>query len=97
MDSDDRTVLLFLGFFPLLNAWADFASVGLTRWRMRIGVQGNLVVNAVIDGVAAIAILVALALAIVATMHLVRDGEGGPLFDPASLLVDLRAQPDNYW
>ena len=57
--------MLFIGFLPLLNAWADFASVGLTRWRLRCGVQGHLVFNAVVDAVAAIAILFLLAFAII--------------------------------
>lgn len=91
------TFILFLGCFPLLNAWADFASIGLTRWRLRIGVQHNLVANALIDGLAALAILTALAFAMVATMHLLRTSDGVPLYDAAALLADLRARPENYW
>lgn len=97
LDPDALTFILFLGFLPLLNAWADFASIGLTRWRLRIGVQHNLVANALIDGLAALLILIALASAMVATMHLVRTADGVPLYDAAALLADLRARPENYW
>jgi hypothetical protein len=97
LDPGARTLILFLGFLPLLNAWGDFASIGLTRWRLRIGVQHNLVANALIDGLAALLILIALAFAMVATMYLLRTADGVPLYDAAALLADLRAQPGNYW
>ncbi len=90
-------MLLFLGFLPLLNAWADFASVGLTRWRLRCGVQGHLVFNAVVDAVAAIAILFLLAFAIIATIHFVRPGGGAPLVNLPALFTDLRTAPGQYW
>jgi hypothetical protein len=97
LDRDAPAFVLFLGLLPLLNAWADFASTGLTRWRLRKGVQGNLVGNAVLDAVAAVAILLALALAIVATVHFLRTGDGAPLFDLAAFFADLRADPGAYW
>lgn len=97
LNSDAPTLILFLGCFPLLNACGDFASIGLTRWRLRIGVQHNLVANALIDGLAALLILIALAFAMVATMYLLRTADGVPLYDAAALLADLRARPENYW
>ncbi|PJN96762.1 hypothetical protein CNY89_00625 [Amaricoccus sp. HAR-UPW-R2A-40] len=80
-----------------MNAWADFASIGLTRWRLRIGVQHNLVANAILDAVAAVLILIALAFAMVATMYLLRTADGVPLYDAAALLADLRDRRENYW
>jgi hypothetical protein len=95
--ANPAAIALFLGFLPLLNAWADFASVGLTRWRLRIGVQHNLVANAVLDGLAGLLILIALAFAVVATMDLVRTSDGVPLYDAGALLADLRDRPGAYW
>ena len=97
LDDQVRSVVLFIGFLPLLNAWADFASVGLTRWRLRCGVQGHLVFNAVVDAVAAIAIMFLLAFAIIATIHFVRPGGGAPLVNLPALFTDLRTAPGQYW
>jgi len=94
----NRVILLFLGFLPLLNAWADFASIGLTRWRLRCGVQRHLVANAIVDAVAAIAILFGLAFAVIATAHLVRPPDGAPLIDLPALFDDLRGDgARQYW
>ena len=37
-----NSILLFMGFFPIINACADFCSTGLTRWLLRNGSRGNL-------------------------------------------------------
>jgi hypothetical protein len=90
-------VVMFLGFLPLLNAWADFASVGLTRWRLRCGVQGHLVFNAVLDAAAAAAILLLLAFAIIATVHFVSPADGLPLIDMPAVFTGLHDTPGQYW
>lgn len=95
-----RTLLLFLGFLPLLNAAADFASVGLTRWLLRRGVRGNFVANAALDALGAVAVLLALGFALIATVHIARPAGGAPLIDLAALFADLRdpvAVHDYYW
>jgi len=95
-----RTLLLFLGFLPLLNGAADFASVGLTRWLLRRGVRGNLAWHAGLDALSALAVLLGLGFAIIATVHLARPAGGAPLIDLAALFADLRdpaAARDYYW
>jgi hypothetical protein len=92
-----QTLVLFLGFLPLLNAWADFASIGLTRWRLRAGLQGHLIWNVIVDGLAALGILLLLAFAIIATVYFIRPQDCVPLIDLASLLPDLRENPAHYW
>ena len=95
-----RALLLFLGFLPLLNAAADFASVGLTRWLLRRGVRGNLAWHAGLDALSALAVLLALGFALIATVHLARPAGGAPLIDLAALFADLRdpvAAHDYYW
>ena len=95
-----RTSFLFLGFLPLLNAAADFASVGLTRWLLRRGVRGNLAWHAGLDALSALAVLLALGFALIATVHLARPAGGAPLIDLAALFADLRdpvAAHDYYW
>jgi hypothetical protein len=97
MDGRPSAAIMFLGFLPLLNAWADFASIGLTRWRLRLGVQRHLVFNAALDAIAALAILLLLAFAIIATVHFIRPPSGAPLIDLPALFAALRDTPDQYW
>ena len=99
-DAQTSALLLFLGFLPLLNAAADFASVGLTRWLLRRGVRGNLAWHAGLDALSALAVLLALGFALIATVHLARPAGGAPLIDLAALFADLRdpvAAHDYYW
>ncbi len=95
-----RVLLFFLAILPILNALADFASVGLTRWLLRRGVRGHVALNALIDAAAALAILVGLGFATVAVVHLARAPGAPGLIDLGALFADLRdpaAAHDYYW
>jgi hypothetical protein len=95
---EDASIILFLGFLPLLNAAADFASTGLTRWWLRKGVQGHLLRNALWDAGAAIGILFLLGFAMIATIHFVRPQDGRALADLPSIFADLRGpEAANYY
>lgn len=96
--TDEVPILVFLGFLPLLNAWADFASIGLTRWRLRWGLQNSLIFNALLDIIAALSILLILAFSIVAIAHFTRVWDRTPLLDISSLLRDLNGEErGKYW
>lgn len=97
VDDEGRTALLFLGFLPLLNAAADFASTGLTRWWLRAGLRRGLVAHALRDAAAALGILIALGFALIATVRWVTPRDGTPLIDLAGLFADLRANPGDYF
>lgn len=85
------SLVLFLGILPLLNAAADFGSVGLTRYWLRKGVNGNLLWNAFRDAVAAFAILVLLGLAMIAAIRFARPLDGRSLVDMQGLFAALRS------
>lgn len=87
---DIRPVILFLGFLPLLNAWADFASTGLTRWTMRRGIISNVPLRALNNSILAILVPIALSFSIVATLHFIRPGGGASLINVPDLFRDLR-------
>ena len=98
VDDEGRTLLLFVGFLPLLNAAADFASTGLTRWWLRAGLRRGLVAHALRDAAAALGILIALGFALIATVRWATPRDGTPLIDLAGLFADLRVNPgDYYW
>jgi hypothetical protein len=91
--------LFFLGVLPLVNVVFDWGSIGLTRWLLRRTHQGHSAwLNAAIDIVSALAILVLLAIATVATVqsfNLLAQSSGAtaPLVDVAGLLATLRDKP----
>lgn len=98
LSEEEATFILFLCLLPLLNAAADFASTGLTRWWLRQGLRGNLVGHALRDAGAALGILAALGFGLIATIRWVRPRDGTPLLDLAATFADLRANPgDYYW
>lgn len=95
-----RALVFFFAMLPILNALADFASVGLTRWLLRRGVRGHVALNASIDAAAALAILVGLGFATIAVVHLARAPGAPGLIDLGALFADLRdpaAAHDYYW
>lgn len=91
--------ILFVSLLPLINALADFASCGLTRFWLRKGTDGNLMWIGLRDALAGAIIFVALGIAIIAAIHFVRPQDGRPLFDLASLFSGLLdpATRGNYW
>lgn len=61
--------ILFISVFPLLNGIADFASFGLTRYWLRQGTKGNLLIAGIFDAIAAFVILALLGTAMIAAVH----------------------------
>ena len=79
---------------PLVNAVFDFASVGLTRYLLRLGLeQKRAAWPAVLDGLGGIAIFFALGCTLIA---FVVPADGVPLVDLAQLFTDLRRTPGDY-
>jgi hypothetical protein len=94
----DVTVILFFGFLPLLNAAADFASTGLTRWWLRQGVRAGLIRHAVWDALAAVGIFLLMGFAIIAVVHWVRPQDGRALANLSGLFADLHGpEAHNYF
>ncbi len=90
-------IVLFLGVFPILNAAADFASIGLTRHLLRHGLEGRTWVNALKDFAGGAAIFATLGCALITWVHLVRPGDGTPLLDLAALFAALETSPGDHW
>ncbi len=92
-------LLVFLATLPLVNVVFDWASIGLTRWLLRRTVQGHSAwINAAIDIVSALLMLVLLAVTTVAaiqTLNLLAQscGAAASLIDVAGLLSMLRDKP----
>jgi hypothetical protein len=101
LDSDQRNwrafVLVTLGLLPLFNGLFDFASTGLTRYLLRMGLdQKRATWWAVLDGLSGIAIFFALGCALIAFITCVIPADGVPLLDLAQLFANLRSAPDDY-
>jgi len=96
---DAASLLIFLGVLPLLNALADFASIGLTRFLVRAGLEarGWRRFAWLLDALGGVAILVALGFAIIAFATFVRFPDGTPLMDAGATLADIRETPGYYW
>jgi hypothetical protein len=92
-----RGVILFIGMLPILNAAADFASIGLTRYWLRQGLTRNPVLSALKDALGGLAIFALLGCALIATLHFVRPDDGTPLVSLPDLFADLHANPGAYW
>jgi hypothetical protein len=86
-------IVLFFSLLPMLNALADFASCGLTRYWMRRGISGNLLWAGLRDTAAGAAIFMALGFASIAAIHVIRPQDGVPLVDLAPIFDALR-DPD---
>lgn len=92
------TYVLFIGLLPLLNAAADFASVGLTRYFLAQGLARHRPVWAAVKDLACgVMIFALLGCAIIATLHVVRSADGTALLDLLALFADLHANPGTYW
>lgn len=95
--------VLLVEFLPLLNAVADFASSGLTRYCLRGGIEGRIRLAWVWDVVGAVAAFVLVVVAIIAIALWVRwppspDLPNGlPLIDLFATLADIQSNPGDYW
>ena len=94
-----RVVFVMLTFclLPLVNAVFDFASVGLTRYLLRLGLeQKRAAWRAVLDGLGGIAIFFALGCTLIAFVTFVVPADGVPLVDLTQLFADMRRAPGDY-
>jgi len=94
-----RAVFVMLTFclLPLVNAVFDFASVGLTRYLLRLGLeQKRAAWRAVLDGLDEIAIFFALGCTLIAFVTFVVPADGVPLVDLTQLFADMRRAPGDY-
>ena len=94
-----RAVFVMLTFclLPLVNAVFDFASVGLTRYLLRLGLeQKRAAWPAVLDGLGGIAIFFALGCTLIAFVTFVVPADGVPLVDLTQLFADMRRAPGDY-
>ncbi|MBT6021088.1 hypothetical protein, partial [Planktomarina temperata] len=94
-----RAVFVMLTFclLPLVNAVFDFASVGLTRYLLRLGLeQKRAAWRAVLDGLGGIAIFFALGCTLIAFVTFVVAADGVPLVDLTQLFADMRRAPGDY-
>ncbi|WP_347830137.1 hypothetical protein [uncultured Planktomarina sp.] len=89
--------VLTLALLPLVNAVFDFASVGLTRYLLRLGLeQKRAAWPAVLDGLGGIAIFFALGCTLIAFVTFVVPADGVPLVDLKQLFADMRRAPGDY-
>ena len=89
--------MLTMGVLPLVNAVFDFASVGLTRYLLRLGLeQKRAAWPAVLDGLDGIAIFFALGCTLIAFVTFVVPADGVPLVDLTQLFADMRRAPGDY-
>ena len=89
--------ILFLGVFPLFNILADFASIGLTRFLLRQGIQGMSWWKAIVDLFGGAVIFLCLGFALITWVHLVKSGGEISLMDLPGLFEGLRTTPSDYW
>lgn len=90
-------VMLTIGLLPLVNAVFDFASVGLTRYLLRLGLdQKRAAWRAVLDGLGGIAIFFALGCTLIAFVTFVVPADGVPLVDLTQLFANMRRAPGDY-
>ena len=95
----NQAVFFVLTFclLPLVNTVFDFASVGLTRYLLRLGLeQKRAAWRAVLDGLGGIAIFFALGCTLIAFVTFVVPADGVPLVDLKQLFADMRRAPGDY-
>ena len=89
--------MLTFCLLSLVNAVFDFASVGLTRYLLRPGLeQKRAAWPAVLDGLGGIAIFFALGCTLIAFVTFVVPADGVPLVDLTQLFADMRRAPGDY-
>ncbi len=93
--TNERAIILFLGFFPVLNALADFASIGATRYFLRPGLakRNNATLCALSDLAVGLGIFFALGCGMIWLIDTVRFADGSALLDLEGLFEDLRHNP----
>lgn len=97
--SDRAGQILFLSILALLNGLTDFASIGLTRWSLRLGLERKLQWFWFVDLAGAISIFAFLGCGIIAIIHWNRPQDGQTLIDLSIIFNEFR-DPEargQYW
>lgn len=100
LSADLRALILFIGVLPVVNAFFDFASVGATRFLLRIGAQATGVRTlalAALDLIVGGVIFVCLGAAAIAAIHVLRTSTGQALLDLPDFFTRLAANPGDFW
>jgi len=84
-----RYLILFMGAIPLLNAVADYVSIGLSRFYIRQGLSGEPWANAMKGFACGILIFIILGIALISWLHVVRYPDGTSIVDIQGLFNDL--------
>ena len=99
-DDLSKSLLLFLGFLPLINAVFDYFSIGLTRYLLQNSLDSGLPwIRGLLDAVAAIILFVLLKLTLVTLFVLLTDSNNNPLIQLGGdhgLFQGLRTDPNGY-
>ena len=90
--SFEQSLVLFLFIFPVLNGVSDFASIGLTRFCLRRGLNGRAIVWGIVDVVGGLVIFALLGMSIIAYVHYVQT-PNGPLITLETLFDGLHSAP----
>lgn len=93
-----RSVFIFLGVFPLLNALFDVVSYAVTLSLIRRGLRAPLpVLYGVADLGVALLLFLGLGVTLVAVVSLLNAIAGTDILDVSALLQDVEANPHAYW
>ncbi len=90
-------LMLFLGVFPSINALADFASIGLTRYLLRKGLTGLTWLQSLIDLLGGLVIFGCLGAGLITYVHFVRTVDGRALLDLPGMFAGLEQNKGDYW
>ena len=93
--SSEQSVVLFFVILPVLNGVSDFASIGLTRFCLRQGLNGRAIVWGIVDVVGGFVIFAILGVSIIAYVHYVQTPIG-PLITLETLFDGLHSTPREY-
>jgi len=93
--SSEQSVVLFFVILPVLNGESDFASIGLTRFCLRQGLNGHAIVWGIVDVVGGFVIFAILGVSIIAYVHYVQT-PNGPLITLETLFDGLHSTPREY-
>ncbi len=93
--SSEQSVVLFFVILPVLNGESDFASIGLTRFCLRQGLNGRAIVWGIVDVVGGFVIFTILGVSIIAYVHYVQT-PNGPLITLETLFDGLHSTPREY-
>ena len=94
---DVSYLMLFFGVFPSINALADFASIGLTRYLLRKGLTGLTWLQSLIDLLGGLVIFGCLGAGLITYVHFVRTVDGRALLDLPGMFAGLEQNKGDYW